>query len=342
MYLTSILRFLLSFRPIAATLLIWISFSTQSIAWQQVNYNPYPTYAAPVNYYNPYAYAQPRPNRYVAPNYPRYNYPTYNYPPYYQQNFQQPGYYAPQPQPSKPAEITNRPVNNKVQKASPDKTFSTGENFASKQQFIDNLLPYIDKENARLKRLREQTKLHIHDLEKGISLSEKNSSWLKKLAKKFRVKGNPLKNKQARKELLRKVDIIPSSLTLAQAANESAWGKSRFATEANNLFGIWTYDESKGLKPQKRDSEKKHLVRIFEHYGESVAYYMHTLNSHPAYKKLREIRQQQRHTQKSINGLELANGLEKYSEKGDLYIKLIRSLIRQNEWVLLDNNNHSV
>ncbi|MCK4708965.1 MAG: glucosaminidase domain-containing protein, partial [Gammaproteobacteria bacterium] len=210
-----------------------------------------------------------------------------------------------------------------------------------KQSFIDKLLPYIEQENTRLKRLRKQTLHIVQQLDANIRISDKTKSWLKEIAKKFRVKGNPVESKQARYELLTKVDIIPSSLTLAQAATESAWGKSRFATEANNLFGIWTYNKSKGLKPKNRDSEKKHLVRIFDHYGESVAYYMHTLNSHPAYKKLRKIRQQLRNKQLKINGLEMANGLEKYSAKGNDYIQLIRKLIRQNEWAQLDGINRS-
>ena len=201
---------------------------------------------------------------------------------------------------------------------------------------MEKLLPYIERENTRLKRLRKQAQQIIEQLDSNVQISDKTKVWLKKLAKKFRIKGNPVKDKQAREELLTRIDIIPSSLTLAQAATESAWGKSRFATEANNLFGIWTYDESKGLRPKNRDAEKKHLVRIFEHYGESVAYYMHTLNSHPAYKKLREIRQQHRSKKLAVNGLEMANGLHKYSARGDKYIQLIRKLIRQNEWAKLD------
>jgi Bax protein len=202
-------------------------------------------------------------------------------------------------------------------------------------------LPFIDKENTRLQQLRRKVENIIQQLDANILLSDESKNWLRKLAKKYRVKGNPLTKPQAREDLLKKVDIIPASLTLAQAANESAWGKSRFATEANNLFGIWTYDKSKGLKPKNRDSEKKHLVRIFDHYGESVSYYMHTLNSHPAYTKLRDIRQQQRKNLLSLDGFELAVGLEKYSAKGELYIKLIRDLIRQNQWVQLDGKNLS-
>ncbi|MBT3203325.1 MAG: hypothetical protein HOB14_08470 [Gammaproteobacteria bacterium] len=320
MSLISILRTVFSFRLLAATLLLWTLFSTQSMAWQQVSYTPYPAYAAPVNY-NPYA--QP------------YGYPAYNYPRYY---YPQPNYYTP---PVSPTKLVKPVVKPEIKKATKPKTTITQSTTSTKKLFIENLLPFIDKENTRLQQLRRKVENIIQQLDANILLSDESKNWLRKLAKKYRVKGNPLTKPQAREDLLKKVDIIPASLTLAQAANESAWGKSRFATEANNLFGIWTYDKSKGLKPKNRDSEKKHLVRIFDHYGESVSYYMHTLNSHPAYTKLRDIRQQQRKNLLSLDGFELAVGLEKYSAKGELYIKLIRDLIRQNQWVQLDGKNLS-
>ena len=131
------------------------------------------------------------------------------------------------------------------------------------------------------------------------------------------------------------------SLVLVQVVNESVWGWSRFAQEVNNLFGIWTYDEDKGIKPLNREEGKTHLVRIFDDYGESVSYYMHTLNSHPAYRELREIRQQLRTSGQEIDGHKLAAGLEKYSARGQVYIELIRSLIRQNRWAQLDTANQS-
>jgi len=336
MVLPRVSGFIIFSRLLASALLLWSLFSTQAMAWQRVSYNPYPVYAAPVNYYaapvnyNPYAQPYARPYGNPVYNYPANNYPRYGYP---QQN-----YFTPQ---FVPAKLTKPVVKPDIKKALPPKKAITQRSTSSKKIFIENLLPYIDKENKRLKQLRKQVLTINQQLEAGITLSEKSKSWLKKIAKKYRVKGNPITKPQAREELLTKIDIIPSSLTLAQAANESAWGKSRFATEANNLFGIWTYDKSKGLKPKNRDSEKKHLVRIFDHYGESVSYYMHTLNSHPAYSKLREIRQQQRRNDMTLDGYEMADGLEKYSAKGDLYIKLIQQLILQNQWAQLDGSNQS-
>jgi len=212
---------------------------------------------------------------------------------------------------------------------------------ANKQVFIASLLPSIEKENRRLLVLRKAVGPLLDELDAGGSLSQREQQKIKELAKRYRVKQDPLATKAARSELLRKIDIIPLSLTLAQAANESAWGQSRFAREANNLFGIWTYDKDKGLKPGNREQGKKHLVRIFDDIGGSVRYYMHMLNSHPAYAGLRAIREDLRASGQTIEGHKLAAGLEKYSAKGQQYIDLIQSLIRQNEWVQLDSDNQS-
>ena len=208
-----------------------------------------------------------------------------------------------------------------------------------KRQFITALLPHIEQENKRLLELRNTVSDIIDKLETNKTVDESAQQQLNKLATRYRVDGDPLRDRSARGELLRKIDIIPASLALAQAANESAWGESRFAQEANNLFGIWTYDQAKGLKPKNRDNDKTHLVRIFDDIGSSVRYYMYNLNSHPAYRELRQIRQQLRASGKDINGYALAAGLEKYSAQGQVYIELIRDLIEQNEWALLDSDN---
>ncbi len=201
---------------------------------------------------------------------------------------------------------------------------------AKKQAFITTLLPYIEEENRRLAVLRRQVAILLDKLDSNAVLSADEQKQLSRLANEYRIDGDPLTQHKARTELMRKIDIIPASLALAQAANESAWGESRFAREANNLFGIWTYDESKGLKPLRREEGKKHLVRIFDDFGDSVRYYMHTLNSHPAYVELRRIRQQLRDANRGVDGHQMAAGLEKYSAKGKAYIELIQGLIEQN------------
>ena len=152
---------------------------------------------------------------------------------------------------------------------------------------------------------------------------------LRHLARRYRVSGDPVKDPRARDALLRRVDVIPVSLVLAQAANESAWGTSRFAREGNNLFGIWTWDESKGIVPKKRAPGHRHLVRRFDSIQESVRYYLHNLNSHPAYTQLRILRAHAREQGRPLRGSELAAGLTRYSARGEEYVRLIRQLIQR-------------
>lgn len=313
-----VIRLAFSIRILVTAALIGLMFSTGSMAWQAVAYAPYPSYPSAAYYY---PYSQP------------------GYYPGHSNNYQYPA--QPNYAPVKPAATPTAKIKSVTEKTRQKIKDVSEDISAKKKAFMDKLLPYIERENARLKQIRQQVGQLILKLEARVKISQKSKDWLKKLAKKYRIKGDPVEDNEARKELLQKVDIIPASLTLAQAANESAWGKSRFATEANNLFGIWTFDKNKGLKPQNRDVEKKHLVRKFENVGDSVKHYMHILNSHPAYKKLREIRQQFRHKQLTPDGHALAVGLEKYSAKGAQYIQLIRDLIRQNQWANLDSLNQS-
>ena len=308
------------FRSLLLTTLVLTLFSSYAMAFQYGYYSPHP-YNASQGYYNPYA----RPAYYY---YPQFRRPA------------QPGYER-KPAHSPAANSTEKrePVTNNHQQApavKPETATGAVGLSANKQEFINTLLPYIEQENRRLIQLRQEIAGLLDKLEGEMAINPSERQLINKLARRYRLNGDPLEHAQARAELLRKIDIIPASLALAQAANESAWGQSRFALEANNLFGIWTYDENKGIKPLRREEGKTHLVRIFDDYGESVRYYMHTLNSHPAYRELREIRQQLRASGQRIDGHELAAGLDRYSAKGQVYIDLIRSLIRQNRWAQLD------
>ena len=318
-------------RTILLALMLMALFSGHAMAYQYGYYSPNP-YNAPRAYY-PYARAP-------YPYYPAYRYPA------------RPAY-ARARMPVQTPDVSRASVKTPQQSLvedfsgaveskteSMDKAVKSVSGLSGKKQaFMTTLLPYIEQENRRLLGLRNITAGMLSKLESGTALSASDQQQINKLANKYRVKGDPLVDETARGELLRKIDIIPSSLALAQAANESAWGESRFAQEANNLFGIWTYDQDMGLKPNNREQGKTHLVRIFDDFDESVRYYMHTLNSHPAYEKLRTIRQQLRASNQVVDGHKLAAGLEKYSAKGQAYIDLIRSLIMQNEWARLDLDN---
>lgn len=323
---------MVNIRILLLAMMLMALFSSHAVAYQYGYYSP-GSYNAPQAYNRPYA-------RIAYPYYPAYRYPLR--PAYSQARL-----------PAQSPDVNRVSINSRQQSAanvtsSPVEVISkttgavakTGSGLSGKkQEFITTLLPYIEEENRRLTVLRVNVAGMFNKIENNTALSTSEQQQIRKLANKYRVEGNPLVDKAAREEVLRKIDIIPSSLALAQAANESAWGESRFAQEANNLFGIWTYDEDKGLKPRKREKGKTHLVRIFDGFDESVRYYMYTLNSHPAYKELREIREQLRASDHVINGHELATGLEKYSAKGQAYIDLIQSLIKQNEWARLDTDN---
>lgn len=206
-----------------------------------------------------------------------------------------------------------------------------------KQRFLDILTPLVLLENERLAALRQEAAGLVKRLEDGIPLTAADERRLTDLAGRYRVDGDPLDDPAARTDLLARIDTIPVSLALAQAANESAWGSSRFAREARNLFGIWTYDESKGIIPKRRGAGKKHLVRRFDSLSDSVGYYMHTLNSHPAYAELRERRARLRAQGMEPSGMALSEGLEKYSAKGREYVRMIQDMIEDNRLSALED-----
>ena len=230
------------------------------------------------------------------------------------------------------------PAETGAQKKSAKTATTTSKQSVSerKQAFIELLMPHIQAKNASILQQRKWLLEIFSASQNGQTVSKDNVKKLSTIARQYRVDFTAIDDQKFQQALLAKVDIIPASLTLAQAANESAWGQSRFARQANNLFGIWTYDADKGLKPKNREAGKKHFVRKFADVGESVDYYMHMLNSHPAYQQLRVIRQQLRSENRFIEGRLLAQGLKKYSAKGEEYIELIQQLIAQNQWASLD------
>ncbi len=123
---------------------------------------------------------------------------------------------------------------------------------------------------------------------------------------------------------------------LAQAANESGWGNSRFAREGNNLFGQWCFSIGCGIIPGERNHRSRHEVQVFETPFESVSSYMRNLNSHQQYQELRIIREQSLQQNETINGLLLTEGLLGYSERGEDYVLEIQQMIRSNKLQKLD------
>lgn len=139
-------------------------------------------------------------------------------------------------------------------------------------------------------------------------------------------------------ELKRRVDVIPPSLLLVQAAIESAWGTSRFSTEANNYFGQWCFSQGCGLIPRQRSKGSSHEVRRFASPYESVSEYMRNLNSHRAYSDFRRQRALAREQGVPLSGRQLASELKRYSELGEAYVRLLRSMIASNNLQALDEH----
>lgn len=197
-----------------------------------------------------------------------------------------------------------------------------------KAVFFRALLPLVLYENAALGHHRA----NIQALLQGGAPPEPDTderAYLGQLKERFGVEGN-LNDAAVRQQLMRRVDEVPASLALAQAANESGWGTSRFTREANNLFGEWTWNEDQGLLPQRRAADATHFVRIFPDLHASVRSYVHNINIGHAYSGLRQQRANLREQNEPLEGITLAGGLIRYSERGQAYVEEVRSMIRQN------------
>ena len=142
-------------------------------------------------------------------------------------------------------------------------------------------------------------------------------------------------------ELLNRVDIIPNSIVLAQAANESGWGTSRFAREYNALFGEYTYDYSDGVVPLLREKGEKHLVKTFTSVDKSVQSYFNNLNSHYAYEDFREVREIMREKNNFSNIKLLVEELDSYAADIN-YITIINAIIISNKLDQFDAFSYSI
>ncbi|SFV89243.1 BAX protein [hydrothermal vent metagenome] len=180
--------------------------------------------------------------------------------------------------------------------------------------FFNYLSPLVEAENNKIR----ATRLLIEN-------DQLSQSQMKKLAKKYRLK------KADKATLLTLVDIIPTSLVLAQAAIESNWGRSRFAKHWHNYFGIWCFSKGCGVVPKRRDKGAEHEIMNFSSTHQSIRYYLLNLNRNHHYQLLRKIRTHKRKRNLKLTGKSLSEGLDKYSAIGHEYIELVQSIIRQNQ-----------
>ena len=189
-----------------------------------------------------------------------------------------------------------------------------------KEFFIQIVLPLIIEENNNIK-LDRNTLFTIINKSNN-SNSEKQ--WLEKKYKQYGVKSGDLSSLKIR------MDEIPVSLAIAQAAKETGWGTSRFALEGNALFGQWTWS-GEGLKPKEAKEGENHKVMKFNILQASVRAYQRNINTHSTYKDFRKARAKLRDSNKPLDSIVLSKYLNKYAETGNQYVEVLQKIIKQNK-----------
>ena len=189
-----------------------------------------------------------------------------------------------------------------------------------KEFFIQIILPLILQENNNIKLDRKRL-FSIINKSSNTSLEKK---WLEKKYKQYGVPSKDISTLKMR------MDEIPVSLAIAQAAKETGWGTSRFAQEGNALFGQWTWS-GEGLKPKDAEKNQGHKVMKFNVLQASVRAYQRNLNTHSSYRKLRQARAELRDSGKPLNSLILVKFLNEYAETGEKYVEVLTQIINQNK-----------
>ncbi|MBD5782355.1 glucosaminidase domain-containing protein [Pelagicoccus sp. NFK12] len=199
-----------------------------------------------------------------------------------------------------------------------------------KQAFFDFLEPFVVEANGDILEERaEVLKLQAY-FERNQRLSGSRLESFNQLRESYKLDPVDSASAQSFRELLNRVDTIPVSLALAQAAIESGWGTSRFARQGNNLFGMWCYEPGCGLVPKRRSPGKTHEVTVYRSPRESFLAYLRNLNTGPAYGALRDIRASHRENGVEPSGRDLAPGLVRYSQERWTYVDKVRGMIAAN------------
>jgi Bax protein len=201
---------------------------------------------------------------------------------------------------------------------------------AKKRQFFQYIYPAIVKENGNLLALRLEVLTMIEVLFLEENLLDEQQALLDRLIKKYKV-SKKYSLLQQLNELRLRIDVVPIELALVQAANESAWGTSRFARIGLNFFGMWCYKKGCGMVPSGRDTGAKHEVAAFNSVEHGVQRYLHNINTNHAYGVFRTIRGQLRAQKQPLSPQILATGLMRYSIRGTDYVLEITEMIRHNK-----------
>lgn len=197
-----------------------------------------------------------------------------------------------------------------------------------KQAFFNFIKPHVVAENKEILQQRAQLEIALMMLEHNELLAENQAEEIKQILKTYGLSEEL--DSMTLLHALQRVDIIPKELALMQAANESAWGTSRFARIGLNFFGQWCFTKGCGMVPKRRNNDAAHEVAAFESVRAAVSSYFKNLNTHYAYEDLRKIRANLRQAQKPILATELTRGLMSYSERGEAYIEELNAMINQN------------
>ena len=196
-----------------------------------------------------------------------------------------------------------------------------------KETFIKIVMPLILDENNKI--LEDRKKLFKILGKQSNSMGEK--VWLKRRLKDYQVKNEDIS------ELKLRMDIVPTSLAIAQAAKESGWGTSRFALEGNAMFGQWTWG-SDGIEPSEKNENTDHKILKFPMLRSSVKAYLKNLNTHRGYKELRDKRSILRKKNKTISGIDLVDYLYNYAATGSEYVSTLKKIIKQNDLTDFDSS----
>jgi|SRR5690554_59075 len=205
-----------------------------------------------------------------------------------------------------------------------------------KKAFFGFLAPLVQLENSIIERERNFVLAVQEKLRRGQSVPSKQMKQLHALAKRYQVDLDSDNMEESFKVLLRRVDVVPETLVLVQAANESGWGTSRFAREGLNLFGQWCFSNGCGLVPDARRDGMNHEVRKFPSVNASVRSYLRNINTHPAYFELRRLREAKRASGADLRAIDLTPGLLSYSERGEDYVHELNAMIRVNRPIIVD------
>ena len=200
-----------------------------------------------------------------------------------------------------------------------------------KQAFFEYMLPFVEEANDQLLQERQEVADLMATFERRGSLSRRDRSRVDELLDAYEFDPVEEYERQTFLDLLSRVDEIPPSLALSQAALESAWGSSRFAREGYNLFGVWCYDPGCGMVPRRRPAGKTYEVKRYDSPRDSFSAYIKNLNTNRYYVGMRKIRRDLRANEETLSGHELAMGLNRYSQEGWDYVAKVQSLILSNK-----------